>query len=172
MKALHTKVIICLTLFTLVCGYTTKAQERPYREPDGKNYWYVEIGGAAFLYSINYEKLLFRNSNIGLTGRVGLSYGFTDRTFLNKIKNVPNQVLAPFTSSVLIGGKERKEKLEVGGGFTLIATSPTSREIVPTAILGFRVVEVNGVCLRVSYTPFIRNREFINWFGVSLGQNF
>jgi hypothetical protein len=172
MKATYIKGIICLLVLNVTIINTLRAQEKPYREPDGTNYWYVELGGAAFLYSINYEKLLVRTSSLGWVGRVGLSYGFTDRTFLNKIKNVPNQVLAPFTTSILLGGKERKEKLELGGGFTLIATSPTSREVVPTGVLGFRVVETNSVCLRISYTPFIRNREFVNWFGVSLGQQF
>lgn len=159
---------VCILVFTL----NLKAQERPYREPDGTNNWYFELGGAAFLYSINYEKILAKSSSMSWVGRVGASYGFTSRVFLNKIENTPNQVLAPFTTSVILGNRERKEKLELGAGFTLVTTSATDREIVPTAVIGFRVIETNGVCFRVGYTPFIRDGKYVSWFGVSLGQNF
>ena len=172
MKIKTPKFIICLAISMLLIESHLVAQERTYHEPDGKNYWYLEIGGAAFLYSLNYEKLLMRTETLGWTGRVGVGYGFTDRTFLNKIKLEPNQVLAPFTTSILLGGKDRKEKIEIGAGFTLVATSPTNREIVPTGVLGFRVIDDNQMCLRIGYTPFFRNKQYQSWFGVSLGQFF
>ncbi len=164
------------TISLLLCGLLfctqASAQEKVYREPTGTNNWYVELGGAALLYSLNYEKILYKSTNLGFVGRVGAAYGFADGWFLNTVKLDKGAVYAPFTASMLLGNRERKEKLEVGFGFTLINTGPTSREIIPTAVLGFRVIETNKVCFRISYTPFIRNNEYQGWFGVSFGRNF
>ena len=74
--------------------------------------------------------------------------------------------------SFLLGSRERKEKIELGIGFTLINKSVNEREIVPTAVIGFRVIETNKVCFRMSYTPFIRDGKYESWFGVSIGRNF
>lgn len=168
------KVTICLALTCSFIGQKSFAQtqERPYREPNGLNNWYVEIGGAAFLYSLNYERILYKSTKLGWVGRVGFSYGFSSGKFLNKIDLKENTVLSPFTTSILLGSRERKEKLEIGGGFTLINSGINEQEIVPTAVLGFRVIETNKVCFRISYTPFYRNNKMESWFGVSIGRNF
>lgn len=141
-------------------------------EPKGLSNWYVELGGAAFVYSLNYEQVLYRSTMLGWVGRIGASYSFTDGWFLNKVELDKGAVLAPFTTSILLGSRERKEKLEIGAGVTLINKDANNREIVPTAVLGFRVIETNKVCFRVSYTPFIRDGEYESWFGVSIGRNF
>lgn len=168
----NTKGTICLWLCLFIFTLKSTAQEKPYREPSGLNNWYVELGGAAFLYSLNYEKILYKSTKLGWVGRIGMSYGFSDGKLLNKIQLDRDAVLAPFTSSILLGSRERKEKIEIGAGFTLINKGIADREIVPTAVLGFRVIETNKVCFRISYTPFIRNREMQSWFGVSIGRNF
>ncbi|MBP9186167.1 MAG: hypothetical protein KBE91_08590 [Bacteroidia bacterium] len=166
------KCTISLWFCVLVFTSALHAQEKPYREPSGLNNWYVELGGAAFLYSLNYEKVLYKSTKLGWVGRVGVSYNFMGGRFLNKIDLSKGEVLSPFTTSILLGSRERKEKLEFGLGFTLVNKSVTEREIVPTLVLGFRVVETNKTILRIGYTPFIRNNKFENWFGVSLGRNF
>jgi len=148
-----------------------KAQdEKPYVEPDGLNNWYIELGGASMFYSLNYEKVLYKGERTGVVGRVGIGYNPFDYTFLNKVYLDRNTTMAPFTGSFLYG--RGKEKFEFGAGFTLLAKNITDREIVPTAILGFRVIEMNKVCFRISYTPFIRDGNYVSWFGVSLGRNF
>ncbi len=161
------KGTICLLLLGI---FEANAQEERYVEPTGLNNWFVELGGTAFLYSLNYEKVLYRNSSWGWTGRVGIAWNFTNYKLLNKVDLEPNMILTPFTTSVLYG--KRKEKLELGGGFTLINKGVTDREVIPTAIIGFRVVETNKVFFRIAYTPFIRNREYTHWYGVSIGRNF
>lgn len=167
-----TKVTICLWLSICIIPLKILAQEKPYREPDGLNNWYVELGGAAFLYSLNYEKILYKSTSLGWVGRVGVAYSFSDGRLLNKIDMDKGAVLAPFTTSFLLGNRERKEKIELGIGFTLINKSVNEREIVPTAVIGFRVIETNKVCFRMSYTPFIRDGKYESWFGVSIGRNF
>jgi hypothetical protein len=161
---------ICLCAFLFSLSLT--AQERTYVEPKGLSNWYIELGGAAFVYSLNYEQVLYRSAMVGWVGRIGASYSFADGWFLNKVYLDKGAVMAPFTTSVLIGSRERKEKLEVGAGVTLINKDVNNREIVPTAVFGFRVVETNKVCFRVSYTPFIRDGKYESWFGVSIGRNF
>jgi hypothetical protein len=118
-----TKVTICLWLSICIIPLKILAQEKPYREPDGLNNWYVELGGAAFLYSLNYEKILYKSTSLGWVGRVGVSYSFSDGRLLNKIDMDKGAVLAPFTTSFLLGSRERKEKIELGIGFTLINKS-------------------------------------------------
>lgn len=162
------------TLFILLIPpFCLRAQERPYREPTGLNNWYVEIAGAAYLYSFNYEKILYRSEHLGWVGRVGIGYNPATTTLLNKLFLDGKTYMVPFTTSVLFGGKERKEKIEIGGGFTMLAKGLDKREVAITAVLGFRVIEVNKVVFRASYTPIIdQSGKFVNWFGVSLGRNF
>jgi hypothetical protein len=121
-------------------------------------------------YSGNYEKVLIKTERWGWVGRVGLGYNPGDYTFLNKIELDGGTFLAPFHTSVLYG--PNKEKIELGVGFTMVAQSISDREIVPTAVLGFRVVETNKICFRVNYAPFIRDGQYTDWFGVSIGRNF
>jgi hypothetical protein len=169
-----TKVTIKNTVYTLVLCVLfiqTKAQEKPYREPTGLNNWYIELGGSGFFYSGNYEKVLVKSSHWGWVGRVGVGYNPGNYTMLNKVYLDGGTMMAPFHTSVLFG--PNKEKLEAGIGFTMLAKGFTGdREVVPTAVFGFRVVEINKVCFRATWTPFIRNGEFVSWFGVSIGRNF
>ena len=81
-----------------------------------------------------------------------------------------NSVAMPFTTSLVLG--KRKEKLEIGAGYTLATKNFLEREVFPTAALGFRVIDNNGTLLRIVYTPHYRDDKVINWFGVSLGRNF
>jgi hypothetical protein len=156
-------------LFSVVFT-SVHAQEKNYKEPTGLNNWYVELGGSALFYSGNYEKVLYKEQRWGWVGRVGVGYNPGDYTLLNTVSIPGGTVMAPFHTAALYG--PNKEKLEMGLGFTMLATSVNNREIIPTAVLGFRVVETNKVCFRANWTPFIRNGEFVSWFGVSLGKNF
>lgn len=167
-KLVPFKYTLCLLM--LICCVDTKAQEQNYVEPNGLNNWFIELGGTGLFYSLNYEKILYKRDQWGWTGRVGLAWNPSDYTLLNKITLEKGAFITPFTSSVLYG--KRKEKLEFGAGFTLINKGVTEREVIPTAILGFRVVEMNKVFFRAAYTPLIRDGKHIHWYGVSIGRNF
>jgi hypothetical protein len=154
-----------------VLFFTAAAQDdKPYREPTGLNNWYIELGGNSLFYSANYEKVLIKTERWGWVGRVGLGFNPGDYTLLNKVELEKHTFMAPFHTSVLYG--PNKEKLELGIGFTMLAQNISSREIVPTAVFGFRVVETNKICFRVNYAPFIRSGVYYDWFGVSIGKNF
>jgi hypothetical protein len=158
-------------LIILFISNTSNAQEE---HTDFKsialNNWYIELGGASMFYSMNYEKFLFKSEYTALVGRVGIGFNPFDYTFLNKVYLDRNTVMAPFTTQFLFG--KGKEKFELGIGVTLLAKSAIEREVVPTGVIGFRVVDTNKMLLRISYTPFIRDGKYIDWWGVSLGRNF
>jgi hypothetical protein len=164
------KIIISITILVCACCNISNAQEKTYREPTGTNNWFIEAFGSGLFYSFNYEKVLYRQPGYGWIARIGASYNPSDYLMLNAIYLDRNTFLFPFTSSMVFG--QRKEKLEVGAGFTLLTQGINNREVVPTAVLGFRVLELNGVYFRVNYTPVILRRDFIHWFGFSLGKNF
>jgi hypothetical protein len=164
------KNTVCAVVLSMIF-IQTYAQEKPYREPTGLNNWYVELAGSGLFYSANYEKVLLKTERWGWVGRVGFGYNPGDYTMLNKVTLDGGTIMAPFHTAALYG--PNKEKLEAGFGFTMLAQGFSgSQELVPTFVLGFRVVEINKVCFRATWTPFIRNGEFVSWFGVSLGRNF
>lgn len=167
MKFKHT---LYTAFFSLLFLHVHAQEEKPYREPTGLNNWYIELGGNSIFYSANYEKVLIKSNKWGWVGRVGLGYNPGDYTALNKVTLDGGTFMTPFHSSVLYG--PNKEKIELGVGFTLLAQGVDNREVVPTAVIGFRVVETNKVCFRINYAPFIRGGVYYDWFGVSLGRNF
>jgi hypothetical protein len=170
------RYIILILVCCLVFNKSTYAQYddevQAYKEPLGKNNWFIELGGAALLWSANYEKYLSQNRTKSVTwiGRIGFGFNPLEFRLLNSVYLERNSIAMPFTSSLVLG--KGKEKLEIGAGYTLATKNFLERETFPTLVAGFRVVDTNGTLLRIAYTPHYRNSEFINWFGVSLGRNF
>ncbi len=162
----------CKLLVFLFFSMNVFGQSDAYNPPKGLNNWYVELGGSALFYSLNYEKYLYRNNleNFTWLGRVGAAYNPFDYKFLDIVFLDRNSFMFPFTSTVLWGSG--KEKLEFGGGFTMITKNFKDNEIVTNAVIGLRVMESNQVCFRISYIPIYRDHKWINWIGVSLGKNF
>jgi hypothetical protein len=171
---LRLKFTIFILFFWGVNNLQAQTDEEviPYVEPRGTSNWFIEFGGAALLWSANYEKYLYRNYNhsFTLTGRIGFGYCPIEYRLLNSVYLDQNSVAMPFTSSIVLG--KGKEKLEIGAGYTLATKNFIDRDVFPTAIFGFRVVDNNKALLKIAYTPFFRDEKFINWFGASLGRNF
>jgi len=158
-------LICCFSLQTL------KAQEG-YVPPAGLNNWYIEIAGSGLFYSINYEKYLYRNRSENLTwvGRIGAAYNPIEYNLLNALYLERNTFMFPFTSTILLGSG--KEKLEAGGGFTMLTKNFFNNEVVPNLNIGLRVMESNGVCFKITYVPLFRQNNLVHWIGVSFGKNF
>lgn len=164
-----------LILF-ITFSFNAFAQDDNYVAPQGLNNWYVELGGSALFYSVNYEKYLYRNQKENFTwlARVGIGFNPIDfpesHKLLNKVQLLGNSFMVPFTTTILKGAG--KEKLEFGGGFTMVTKDFIDRELVPNLVIGLRVMETNRVCFRLSYIPLYKNNEVIHWVGVSIGRNF
>ena len=140
---------------------------------------YLELGGAAGLWSMNYDRELWGiNENFRLHGRVGLGVysefngaGFPD-------------VMIPVSGIVLCG--KSKHRLEAGGGITyynwtlrdaLKADGFSRRsDLLGHLILGYRFQKLEGgLMFRVTYTPIINNysnKPFEHWAGGSIGYTF
>lgn len=166
------KLIGCKLIFLLLIAKVGMAQEEDYVAPKGLNNWYIEAGGAAQFYSFNYEKYLFRtyNDKYTWTARVGAGYTPFNFDILNTVYIERNTFMFPFSSSLLIGSG--REKLEVGGGFTMFSQGFYTNNLIPHAVIGLRVMESNNICFRLNYAPFYSDGSVTHWVGVSLGKNF
>ena len=147
---------------------------------------YLELGGAAGLWSLNYDRSLWEiNESFKLHGRAGLGLysefngaGFPD-------------VMVPVSGIVLWSAFRNKwgkntHRVEAGGGITYynwtlrdaLSTDGFSRrsDLLGHLILGYRFQKLEGgLMFRVTYTPIINNysnKPFEHWAGGSIGYTF
>ena len=174
------------------------AQDNTSVQPDtlpktGKNIVYMELLGSGFLYSINYERVLWTKDKKAITARMGLSQ--RGSFYLKEL----NELFAPIVSNFLWGNK--KSKLELGAGVLVHFDAygvireemkeygemkPLSPpfEVFPIAIIGYRFQpKTKGIVFRASFTPIV-DRLFLPgyftydkshiwwWGGMSIGYIF
>lgn len=170
-KNYRNRLIMLLCSFVLASSKLLAQDE--FEKPEIRsNNWYVELGGTALFYSVNYEKFLFRTKQEELiwSARIGLGFNPIEYRLLNALSLEKNTFMVPFSSSILLG--PGKDKLELGAGFSMLTRDLSNREVAPSLIAGIRVIDVNGVTFRVNYIPVFRNEQFLHWIGVSLGLNY
>ena len=141
---------------------------------------FVELGGNALLYSLNYERITAQD--IGL--RIGFSYVSLTAT-AGSASSSETAVGIPITASYL-GLGSGSSKFELGGGilferFSGASSSGFGDEIkvgvfVPMAtfIAGYRYVPVNGgFNFKVGFTPVYHpDVGLFPWGGMSFGYGF
>jgi len=169
------KLLLLLLCISMIGFGQTFAQ----RGTTTKSSVYLEIGGAAGLWSLNYDRELWEiKENFKLYSRAGLGMysefngaGFPD-------------VIIPISNMVLLG--EGTHRVEAGGGITYYnwtlrdALKPDgfSRryDLLGHLILGYRFQKPEGgLMFRVAYTPIIinySNKPFEHWAGGSIGYAF
>lgn len=140
------------------------------------NQIYLELAGTGGYGSVNYERVILKRNNFGLTGRLGLStYHFKD--FEDKVN--PDLII-PFSIHGYYG---RKSKIEIGFGQTIAnivhAEFPEfsikrKTDFHTHFCIGYRYQRINGgFTFRCVYTPIIEfNRYFRHWAGCSVGYSF
>jgi hypothetical protein len=136
-------------------------------------HYYLEAGGSAGTASLNVD--------VRSVARLQL------RTGLGLASIWP---AVPLTATYLIGSS--RSALEIGGGATMMFFPPTDpkdpigdrfvkllafgagagTQVVPSAILGYRLDQPGGFLLRVTATPFLFHGHASMWAGVSLGGGF
>lgn len=145
---------------------------------------FIELGGNAVLYSINYEKIWSNRKNIDFTGRMGIEFPFG---------NIYT-VSAPITAGVLLG--KGRHKLELAGGILAILNFdnegrekwkkereqgippstpyPEAITYFYSANIGYRMISKTGkIFYRFSYSPVIySNTKYYHWGGISIGYIF
>ena len=110
-----------------------------------RNNIYAELGGAAMMYSVNYERLLTSNRNINFPFRIGLSYTNTnvfdgDNTIgvpisISLIKNLNKSFY--FEAGVFVTAFFYEENYNGMGGSTYLGSDAIVK-YMPGASIGFR----------------------------------
>ena len=144
--------------------------------PTIRNLIYIEAGGAAGYYSINYERSICCCNYLTVAARIGLSsYHLRDYT-----ARFNPDVLVPLTLNSYYG---KNHKLELGAGGTIAnvvyanKTDFKPRRIATfhsVLLMGYRYQKSSGgAFFRVAYTPIIEfNKHFRHWAGLSFGYAF
>jgi hypothetical protein len=149
---------------------------------------YVELGGRALMYSLNFDMRAAKGSRNGW----GISGGFSRWGFVLVEDGRSNYVdhalnLLPISINYLLGKK--RHLLELGAGATFILGGLKGYNIEENAfvdkatsatgmyghfLLGYRYAPpVNGIMLRLSATPlFTSSSEIRLWAGLSIGFQF
>lgn len=168
----------CLTLAALVALIPSGANAQAART--ASNTVFLELGGNALLYSLNYERVL--PSAVGL--RAGMGYMSVSAAAGGTSANA-SVLTIPLTVSYLgLGGGSAK--FEIGGGATLTRFSGSSSTgfgdeieagaFVPigTFIAGLRLAPPGGgFNFKLSFTPFWHpDIGFFPWGGLGFGFGF
>jgi len=170
------KSVLLFVLLSLLLGQTFAQSGTATKS---KSSVYLEVGGAAGLWSLNYDRELWEiNENFRLHGRAGLGMysefngaGFPD-------------VIIPISSMIIWGNSTHR--VETGGGITYynwtlrdpLKPDGFSRrsDLLGHLILGYRFQKLEGgLMFRVTYTPVIindSNNPFEHWAGGSIGYTF
>lgn len=130
---------------------------------------FLELGGNAVVYSINYDRLL--SNDFGLRfGIMAFGVSASDAGAM--------AVGVPVTGSYFIG--ENNHRLELGAGILYLSAAVGSGDfsgsgsaVAPTGIIGYRYQPVDGgFFFKAGFTPFVYNNQFIPYGGISLGYTF
>ena len=135
------------------------------------NTFFVELGGNALAYSLNYER--FFTPKLGV--RVGGMYLQADDDAGDQV----NVGLFPLMATYLLG--PGNGHFEIGGGVGLATAGVEDIDIgddrastvYGTATFGYRYQKPEGgVMFRAGFTPIVASGNIIPWVGVSVGYAF
>lgn len=179
------KCLLLSLLFSLVLS-TASAQQ--IQEPAKKNTVFLELGGNAVLYSLNYDRIVLEKPKWKLSGRIGAMY-FRERTnYLDKDYSL--DVAVPIELSYLRG--KGNHYLEFGLGMTpwyenyislmetLDGTHIKHIGVVGFSRLGYRYQKRDGgIFFKAGFTPMIQFKDkvykynddisIMEWAGLAVG---
>lgn len=133
--------------------------------PPAVNSVYLELGGNAFAYSVNYDRVY----DDAYVLRAGLGYFGAGNIGI---------AIIPITGSYLIG--RTASKFEVGIGLTIITGTiadfsaiGSASAVIGTGILAYRYQPTEGgFFFRGGITPFFNNAGFVPWYALGFGVSF
>lgn len=150
-------ITICLTLGLLHPSYSQEAKPTADAEHHPQSF-FVELGGNALYYSINYDR------------RFAKKYSFR-----GGVSVVPHSFSTTVSVPVMVNYLAGRDKnfFEIGLGVSLMINLSEGSEVVPTATIGYRYQPVDKRFLfRAGFTPFFQSiyyAPFLPWLGVSFG---
>ena len=132
-----------------------------------KNSLYLELGGNALVYSINYDRVLTDD----FSARIGIGfYSLDDDT-----GDSASLSGIPITAHYLFG--KGNSRLEIGAGLVIftgkadISTIETKDSaVLGTGVFAYRFQKPDGgVFFKAGFTPLFQGGTFVPWFGLSIG---
>lgn len=166
--------IIKSILFVSTILLFSSAYGQSEQKSEPKNSIFVEALGHGFLYSLNYERVIFGNSKLTTSGQIGVSY------YGKQVDIIPLWVPISVNQSLKIRGNNY---LEAGIG-RMFRNDIEEREDgtfddnyqFQTWIfrLGYKYYSKNNNWLfKIAYTPIFQDKsDFVNWAGLGFGYRF
>jgi hypothetical protein len=133
-----------------------------------ENSVYLELGGNAAGYSVNYERL-FPERNLGLRAGLGALWSSHHAA-----------VGVPVLVNKYWGNANSHHKFETGVGTTFFSAGKKSNmlssrasQVMGTATLGYRYIpSSNGMTFKAAFTPIFNQNAMIPWVGFSIGHSY
>ena len=160
--------LLAAAFFLLFFGQTARAQDY------AQNSIYVEGGGNALFYSINYDRRFSRH----LSGRLGLMVAPGESSAAPADEAIV--AIIPVMANYLVG--TGSHRLELGGGPVVLAAAANTEAFGEfadaglagvTTTFGYRYQPLDGgFVFRIGVNPFYSDKRLQLWGGVSLGYAF
>ena len=170
--------ILFLLSFIITSSYLHAQNFEKTLTPDKNKYLssvYAEFGGAGFILSINYDLIINESSviRLGATPNILSNPNSNNRSNVYDPEDFPIAGIASY--SYLLGKK--KLRFEAGSGIVFGDQLSYSDKPGPPALfinLGVRFIsfESKGAVFKASFTPFVKEKQFIPWGGISIGYSF
>lgn len=159
-------------VFALSAAGSAAAQDTAPGPRVASNTFFVELGGNALVYSLNYER--FFTPKIGI--RVGGMYLQADDDAGTEV----GVGLFPVMATYLLG--EGNSHFEAGAGIGIATAGVSDADldedfgdsaVYGTATFGYRYQKPEGgVMFRVGFTPVVASGNVFPWVGASVGYAF
>ncbi len=159
---------VLTTALTLLAVLAAAPEAQAQDAPLPKNSFYVELGGNAVLYSINFDRVVSDPFSL----RAGI--GFYRLNSSDSDGDITASAI-PLTANYLLGRGTSRLELGIGvlllaGGIDVGDLDESNSTAGPTATFAYRYQKPDGgVFFKGGFTPFLIEGNFFPWFGVSLG---
>jgi len=179
---MYKKLIIVIILLYVSLKYnplfSQKDTSQYFNKTLSNNNFSLELGGSGYLYSLGYERIIYKSKKILLTGNIKFSYypPFTEN------KTGLDGLMLPIGLNTLIGQSKNKICLGVGasnyfdlGGPKNIYDNYQHYKLLFVPCLGYRRYFRNDHSLSIVFTPFFEVSPWIAdfpWLGVNYNINF
>lgn len=175
-------------LYCFLLGvFTVEAQEIADEKITDKNLFYLEVGGRAILYSVNYERIIYQigTHRFSVKGGSGYFPRITKKEFTENGKSlsVDHGILyfplgVSWIKEISRNGYHffevgLTETFEIDPGYDIFGFQEglkTRWVTIPS--IGYRYQNPKGLLFSFAYTPHIGNENLDVWFGMSIGKSF
>jgi len=133
------------------------------------NSLYVEFGGRALLYSINYERFITPKIGVGVgAGAFGVGWAFPAYVSFVPVGNIHSLYLSAGVTPALDLDVEQS----ASGGFFDRDVDASGTDIAGTLQVAYQLQSWEGLLIRLGMTTFISESGVLPWPTATLGLSF